>query len=188
MIYQSEWLVNKSKAVFDELRNIEDEEDARKEITSYLEKVESHPDKEEVILVMLNIQWVLDEFPEDITWINSKPLRIKEDMKGKIVLIDFWTYCCINCLHVLPILEQLEKKYEYHPELMFVGCHSGKFSNERSTDRVREAVMKYDVTHPVINDKKMLVWKMFARRCWPSFALIGPDGYPIFFATGETVK
>ena len=115
------------------------------------------------------------EFPPNHTWFNvAQPLRFDYHLKGKLVLIDFWTYCCINCLHVLPDLEYLEDKYAYSKGLVFIGCHSAKFTNEKGAERVREAVLKYDVHHPVINDDKMIVWRNFERRSWPSLMILNP--------------
>lgn len=86
------------------------------------------------------------EFPPNHTWFNvAHPLTIDFHLKNKLVLIDFWTYCCINCLHVLPDLEYLEEKYANHKGLVFMGCHSAKFTNEKGAERVREAVLKYEV-------------------------------------------
>jgi thiol-disulfide isomerase/thioredoxin len=76
-------------------------------------------------------------------------------------VIDFWTYCCINCLHTLPDLEWLESKFSDQPGVVFMGSHSAKFKNEKDGTKVREAVLRYDVRHPVINDDKMQVWKNF---------------------------
>lgn len=66
-----------------------------------------------------------------------------------------------------------------------MGCHSAKFTNEKGAEKVREAIMKYDVRHPVINDDKMLVWRIFERRCWPSLIIVNPRGVPILMLTGE---
>lgn len=89
-------------------------------------------------------------------------------MKGKLVMVDFWTYCCINCLHVLPDLEYLENKFKAETSIAFIGCHSAKFLNERDKEKVRDAVMKYEIKHPVINDDKMIVWRNYERKSWPS--------------------
>ena len=106
-------------------------------------------------------------------------------MKGKITLIDFLTYCCINCLHVLPDLEYLEQKFSGENSIVFIGCHSAKFKNEKSSEKVRDAILKYDIKHPVINDDKMLVWKSFERHSWPSIIILSPKLIPIFVLTGE---
>ena len=86
---------------------------------------------------------------------------------------------------MLPELEWLENKYADEPGVAFVGCHSAKFTNERESDKVREAVMKYDVKHPVINDEEMIFWDMLERNSWPSIAILSPEGCPLIFMSGE---
>ena len=76
------------------------------------------------------------DFPANHQWFNSQPLSLNSELKNKVVVIDFWTYCCINCLHVLPELEWLEAKYAKENGIAFIGCHSAKFSNERESDKV----------------------------------------------------
>jgi len=129
------------------------------------------------------------ELPPNHTWFNvSEPLTFSHHLKNKIVLIDFWTYCCINCLHVLPDLEYLEDKFQNHKGIVFMGCHSAKFTNEKGPTKVRDAVLKYEVRHPVINDDKMMVWRNFERRSWPSLLVCGPSGVPIMILSGEGHK
>ena len=108
------------------------------------------------------------DFPSNHTWFNSSPISFENQLRGKLVLIDFWTYCCINCLHVLTDLEYLEQKFQEESSIVFLGCHSAKFLNERDSSKVRDAVIKYEIKHPVINDDKMLVWRNYERRSWPS--------------------
>jgi thiol-disulfide isomerase/thioredoxin len=127
----------------------------------------------------------MKEFPLGHSWFNSKPLSFATELKNKLVVIDFWTYCCINCLHVLPDLEYLENKFQSEKSIVFMGCHSAKFTNEKGSGKVRDAVLKYDVKHPVINDDKMLVWRMFERRSWPSVVIMSPRGVPILIMNGE---
>ncbi|MBI1356749.1 MAG: redoxin domain-containing protein [Acidobacteria bacterium] len=125
------------------------------------------------------------EFPADLEWLNvSRPLRMK-DLRGKIVLLDFWTYCCINCLHVLPDLERLEKKYP--DALVVIGVHSAKFHAERQVANIRQAVLRYGVEHPVVNDAEHQIWSEYAVRAWPSFMLIDPRGKIIGTHSGEQV-
>lgn len=119
-------------------------------------------------------------------WLNtSGPISIK-DLRGKVVLLDFWTYCCINCMHVLPDLKYLEKKYR--KELVVIGVHSAKFDNEKKSENIRQAIMRYEIEHPVINDSKMKVWTKFGARSWPTFALIDPEGFLCGYASGEGLR
>ncbi|MEK7241523.1 MAG: thioredoxin family protein, partial [Planctomycetota bacterium] len=123
------------------------------------------------------------EFPEGMEWLNTdRPLRVA-DLRGKFVLLDFWTYCCINCMHVIPELKRLEKGYP--DELVVIGVHSAKFSNERLTDNIRQAILRYEIQHPVVNDKEMQIWQSYAIRSWPTLVLIDPEGYVIGAYSGE---
>jgi thiol-disulfide isomerase/thioredoxin len=108
-----------------------------------------------------------------VGWINSGPINLAQ-LKGKIVLLDFWTYCCINCHHVLPTLARLEAKYKN--ELVIIGVHSGKFDAERNTENIRRKVAEYRIKHPVANDANMLIWERFGVTSWPTLVLITPDG------------
>ena len=125
------------------------------------------------------------EFPQNHIWFNSEPLTVERDLRGKLVLIDFWTYCCINCLHVLPDLEFLEQKFAGENAIVFMGCHSAKFVNEKGAEKVRDAILKYEIKHPVINDDKMLVWRSFERRSWPGLVVLSPNSVPILILSGE---
>lgn len=113
------------------------------------------------------------EFPSGLTWLNSSPLSIK-GLRGKIVLLDFWTYGCINCQHVLPDLHKLEQKYG--DQLVVVSVHSAKFDREGDAKNIRDAVLRYDIEHPVLVDRGMRVWDEYTVRAWPTLVLIAPDG------------
>lgn len=116
-------------------------------------------------------------------WFNTdKPITLAE-LKGKIVLLDFWTFCCINCMHVIPDLIRLEKKYP--KELVVVGVHSAKFNNEKDSDAIRQAILRYDIEHPVVNDSEFKIWNKYGARGWPHFTLIDPDGNIVGHASGE---
>src|SRR5262249_6532145 len=130
------------------------------------------------------------ELDGGVAWLNTAgPIKMK-DLKGKIVLLDFWTFCCINCIHVLPDLAKLEKKYE--KELVVIGVHSAKFPKEKDTEAIRKAVLRYEIKHPVINDANMKVWKNFQNATdgrhpsgWPTLILIDPEGNFAFMESGE---
>ncbi|KAL8553826.1 hypothetical protein ACS0TY_002199 [Phlomoides rotata] len=124
------------------------------------------------------------EFPSKLDWLNTAPLQLRRDLKGKVVLLDFWTYCCINCMHVLPDLEFLEKKYKDMP-FVVVGVHSAKFDNEKDLEAIRNAVLRYGITHPVLNDGDMYLWRELGISSWPTFALVGPNGKLIAQVSGE---
>ncbi|MFI5176993.1 MAG: thioredoxin-like domain-containing protein [Vicinamibacterales bacterium] len=123
------------------------------------------------------------EFPLGLDWFNvAAPLSLKA-LRGKVVLFDFWTYGCINCLHVLPDLKRLEEKYR--AELVVIGVHSAKFTNERQGENLRRILVRYDVDHPVVNDARFEIWKSYGARAWPTQVLIDPEGYVVATASGE---
>jgi thiol-disulfide isomerase/thioredoxin len=125
------------------------------------------------------------DFPEGLEWLNTeRPLSLK-NLRGKVVLLDFWTYCCINCMHIIPDLKKLEKKYE--KELVVIGVHSAKFTGERQTDNIRQAILRYEIEHPVINDFAMDVWQQYTVKAWPTLMLIDPEGKLIGYLSGEGV-
>jgi thiol-disulfide isomerase/thioredoxin len=125
------------------------------------------------------------DFPGDLEWLNTeRPLSLK-DLRGKLVLLDFWTYCCINCMHILPDLKKLENKYRR--ELVVIGVHSAKFTGERHTGNIRQAILRYEIDHPVINDFAMEVWQQYAVRAWPTLMLIDPEGKLVGYFSGEGV-
>ncbi|HZV01495.1 MAG TPA: thioredoxin-like domain-containing protein, partial [Planctomycetota bacterium] len=107
-------------------------------------------------------------------WLNvSRPLTEK-DLEGRIILLDFWCFCCINCMHVIPDLKALEK--EFGNKLLVIGVHSAKFANERETANIREAVLRYGLEHPVVNDASFALWKALKVDCWPTLMLLNPKG------------
>jgi thiol-disulfide isomerase/thioredoxin len=118
-----------------------------------------------------------------VAWLNTGgPLTLK-DLKGKVVLLDFWTLCCINCIHILPDLAKLEKKYAN--ELVVIGVHSPKFDNEKDTRSIRKAILRYEIAHPVVNDADRKIWDRYEVDAWPTFVLIDPEGNLVGFTSGE---
>lgn len=125
------------------------------------------------------------DFPEGLEWLNTeRPLSLR-DLRGKIVLLDFWTYCCINCMHILPDLKRLEKKYER--ELVVIGVHSAKFFTEQESRNIRQAILRYEIEHPVVNDNQMRIWELYGVRAWPTLVLIDPQGKIVYYRSGEGV-
>ena len=124
------------------------------------------------------------EFPEGAEWLNMDHPLTLEELRGKVVLLDFWTYCCINCMHVIPELRRLEERY---PELVVVGVHSAKFENERARDNIASAILRYGIEHPVLVDNDFVLWHAYGISAWPSFVLIDPAGNVAGQASGEGV-
>jgi thiol-disulfide isomerase/thioredoxin len=115
-------------------------------------------------------------------WLNTEGLSLDE-LKGKIVLLDFWTFCCINCLHVIEELRPLEKRYA--DVLVTIGVHSPKFEHEKDPAALAAAVERYAVRHPVLDDVDMQMWRQYAARAWPTLNVIDPEGYVVATMTGE---
>jgi thiol-disulfide isomerase/thioredoxin len=107
-------------------------------------------------------------------WLNTSRALTPDDLKDRIILLDFWTYCCINCMHVIPDLKYLEEKFG--DKLTVIGVHSAKFKNEQDSENIRSAILRYDIHHPVVNDFDFSIWQKFGIRAWPTFVLIGPKG------------
>lgn len=118
-----------------------------------------------------------------VSWLNTeKPLSLA-GLKGKIVLLDFWTYGCINCIHIIPDLKKLEAKYG--DRLVVIGVHSAKFTNEGETENIRKIILRYGVEHPVVNDANYKIWNQYAVKAYPTQVLIDPQGYIIGDFIGE---
>ncbi|HEX9746081.1 MAG TPA: thioredoxin-like domain-containing protein [bacterium] len=118
-----------------------------------------------------------------VSWLNiDHPLRLSE-LSGKIVLLDFWTYGCINCMHIIPDLEYLEQKYVN--ELVIIGVHSAKFENENDSENIRQAILRYNIHHPVANDADFNIWRRYTARAWPTLVLIDPEGMIVGMMSGE---
>jgi sugar lactone lactonase YvrE/peroxiredoxin len=121
--------------------------------------------------------------PEGTRWLNTAgPLRLA-DLRGKFVLMDFWTYCCINCMHILPELKKLE--HAYPKNLVVVGVHSAKFATEQESENIAEAIQRYRIEHPVINDSDHAVWERFGIQAWPTVLLVDPEGFAVWGTSGE---
>jgi DNA-binding beta-propeller fold protein YncE len=116
-------------------------------------------------------------------WFNTdRPLSLAA-LRGKAVLLDFWTYGCINCIHVIPDLKRLEAKYPNN--LVVIGVHSAKFENEKGSENIRQIVLRYEIEHPVVNDADFSIWQSYAVRAWPTQVLIDPAGYVVGKVEGE---
>jgi thiol-disulfide isomerase/thioredoxin len=116
-------------------------------------------------------------------WINTKHDLSLEALKGKVVLLDFWTFCCINCLHVLDELRPLEERFG--DDLVVIGVHSPKFEHERDHEALVRAVARYDVRHPVLDDPDRTTWDQYGIRAWPTLVLVDPAGYAVAALSGE---
>ncbi|MFF8789020.1 NHL domain-containing thioredoxin family protein [Streptomyces sp. NPDC015125] len=117
-------------------------------------------------------------------WLNTgnKDLTLS-DLRGRIVVLDFWTFCCVNCLHVLDELRELEERHR--DTVVIIGVHSPKFVHEAEHQAVVDAVERYGVEHPVLDDPELATWKQYAVRAWPTLVVIDPEGYVVAQHAGE---
>lgn len=117
-------------------------------------------------------------------WLNTGGRNLTlPDLRGRITVLDFWTFCCINCLHVLDELRPIEQKYA--DVLVVIGVHSPKFEHEKDPDALADAVERYGVHHPVLDDPELNMWQQYAARAWPTLAVIDPEGYVVATMAGE---
>ncbi|MFF2896390.1 NHL domain-containing thioredoxin family protein [Streptomyces sp. NPDC057966] len=117
-------------------------------------------------------------------WLNTGDQQYTlADLRGRIVVLDFWTFCCVNCLHVLDELRELEEKHR--DTLVIIGVHSPKFVHEAEHQAVVDAVERYEVHHPVLDDPELATWKQYAVRAWPTLVVIDPEGYVVAQHAGE---
>ncbi len=117
-------------------------------------------------------------------WLNTGGRDVTlTDLRGKVVVLDFWTFCCINCLHVLDELRTLEERYR--DVLVIVGVHSPKFVHEADPVALAAAVERYEVHHPVLDDPDLTTWSAYTARAWPTLVVIDPEGYVVAHMAGE---
>ncbi len=125
------------------------------------------------------------DFRAELDWIHTGGRRLSlADFRGRVLLLDFWTYGCINCIHLIPELHQVERLFPAD-ELAVVGVHSGKFINERETANIARACERLGVTHPVVNDRQFRTWREYAVRAWPTLVVVSPGGYVLHPRAGE---
>jgi thiol-disulfide isomerase/thioredoxin len=116
-------------------------------------------------------------------WVNTQHDLSLKSLRGKVVFLDFWTFCCINCLHVLEELRPLEERFG--DDLVVIGVHSPKFEHERDHEALVRAVARYDVRHPVLDDPDRATWDQYGVRAWPTLVLVDPAGYAVAAVSGE---
>ncbi len=117
-------------------------------------------------------------------WLNTGGNALTlADLRGRVVILDFWTFCCVNCLHVLDELRELEEKHR--DTVVIIGVHSPKFVHEAEHQAVVDAVERYEVHHPVLDDPELATWKSYAVRAWPTLVVIDPEGYVVAQHAGE---
>jgi thiol-disulfide isomerase/thioredoxin len=128
-------------------------------------------------------QQAAPDFTGISSWFNSKPLSIA-DLRGKVVLVDFWTYGCVNCVNTLPHVTELYAKYR-DKGLVVVGVHTPEFPFERSASNVQAALKRHGITYPVAQDNDSRTWDAYSNRYWPAQYLIDQNGKIVFQHEGE---
>jgi len=123
------------------------------------------------------------EFPAEVQWLQGGPLRMA-DLRGRPVLIDFWDYTCVNCLHTLPYVREWHRRYAPHG-LVVVGVHTPEFSFARETSNVLRAVRQHLIEYPVLLDNDYAMWQAWANRYWPAKYLVDGNGYLRYYHFGE---
>jgi thiol-disulfide isomerase/thioredoxin len=134
--------------------------------------------------MLLNFSLRAPEFPSQFEWLNTQQSLSLKDLRGHVIVLDFWTYCCINCIHILPDLKWLEEKYRDKP-FVVIGVHSAKFKNEEQPENVSSAIARYGIEHPVVIDEGHKIWDSYAVRAWPSFVVVDTEGYIKGHFSGE---
>ncbi len=118
-----------------------------------------------------------------LEWFNVEhPLHLK-DLRGRFVILDFWTFCCINCLHTLSSLNLIAKHFAN--DVVVIGVHSPKFTTEQDSSRLTDAIRRHHIHHPIIHDPKFVLWDQYAIRSWPTLVIITPDGQIADYLVGE---
>jgi len=119
----------------------------------------------------------------NLPWFNTPfPLDLP-DLRGRLVILDFWTYCCINCIQVIPTLKRVERLFP--DSLSVIGVHSPKFPGEKISDNVEKAIARYGIDHPVVHDSDMTIWQQYTVHSWPTMVFISPEGYVLGQLPGE---
>ena len=164
----------KIMALSEMLRKEDDKAQKEKEILDHIQKIQND-DAYKIDL----------EFPSKCSWYNvSHGLKFSEELAGNLVVLDFFTYCCINCMHILPDLHRLEQEFN-SDGIVVIGVHSAKFPNEKDSKNILDAIIRYDITHPVINDTDIVLWERLSVSCWPTLVIIGPNQHLLHYIVGE---
>jgi thiol-disulfide isomerase/thioredoxin len=119
----------------------------------------------------------------NLPWFNTPQPIDLDDLRGRLVILDFWTYCCINCLQIIPTLKKVENLFS--DSLTVIGVHSPKFPGEKVSENVEKAITRYEIDHPVVHDPEMEIWQQYTVHSWPTLVFISPDGYVLGQLPGE---
>ena len=174
MVLAEGWFIKSGEELVASLKSISSDEQKDEAIFNHIQRMESKDAAS------------IPEFDSNLEWLNCKsPLSFKHQLRGKVCVLDFFTYCCINCMHILPDLEALEHLYSEKDGLAIIGVHSAKFENEKSSTNILSAVLRYDIRHPVVNDSEAKLWHTLSVQCWPTLVVVSPEGKILFSLIGE---
>ena len=123
-------------------------------------------------------------FPDNTKFVNFSGSISMDALRGRIVVLDFWTYCCINCMHMVPVFKHVEDRRR-DGRVVFVGIHSAKFDGENDEANVAEAIARYGISHPVVLDKDRRIWKAYSVNAWPTIVIVDSDGIVRYRKAGE---
>lgn len=166
-------LVKKIDEVLNDLKSAKSNEEVNSLVKSHLDAIGNESTK-------------IPDFEDDLEWLNcNNPLSFKDQLRGKICVLDFFTYCCINCMHILPDLESLEHKHSVEDGVVIVGVHSAKFDNEKLSTNILSAIIRYNIEHVVVNDAEAKMWHTLGVACWPTLVVVGPSGEILLSLVGE---
>lgn len=171
---ETKYFKNKVSLLNAAVQIAEDDETKREEVLTYIKSADKDAE------LQLDI-----DFPPGLSWFNSNPLSLKTDLRGKLIVLDFFTYCCINCMHILPDLAELEQLHSVEDGLVIVGVHSAKFLNEKLSENISNAIRRYDIHHPVVNDSDIILWNQLGVVCWPTLVILSPSGNLLHYIIGE---
>ncbi|CAN7996106.1 unnamed protein product [Ixodes hexagonus] len=130
-------------------------------------------------------RFLVGDLGSDMDWMNTSRPLTASDLRGRVVVLDFFTFCCINCQHVLPEVKSLEQELPPSSGLLVVGVHSAKFEHEKQLSSVGQALQRLGVTHPVVNDSSNKLWRRLRVHCWPTLVVLGPAGQALLVLVGE---
>lgn len=166
-------LVQKIDKIIAEITTAKSESEVSNFVEKYLDTLENESTK-------------INDFDDNLEWLNCKDsLSFKSQLHGKICVLDFFTYCCINCMHILPDLEFLVHKHSEQDGMVVIGVHSAKFENEKSSANILSAIIRYNISHAVVNDSEAKMWHSLGVACWPTVVVVGPSGEILLSLVGE---
>lgn len=174
MVLAEGWFIKRGEDLIAALKSSSTNEEQDEAVASHIQWMES------------NDSTTIPEFDSDLEWLNcTNPLSFKDQLQGKLCVLDFFTYCCINCMHILPDLEALEHLYSEKDGLVILGVHSAKFENEKSSTNILSAILRYDIRHAVVNDSEAKLWHTLSVQCWPTLVIVSPEGKILLSLVGE---